>query len=112
MPRSYGDADLLLWGSPGRDESQFCQRAHARVQGVNRRSVQEIVDEDLTGFIVEDEISGVSAVGRIGQLDRQKVRQRFEERFTARRMALDYLSAYRSILLHEAPHLKVIQGAE
>jgi hypothetical protein len=51
-------------------------------------------------------------VGGVAQLDRRKVRQRFEERFTARRMALDYLSAYRSIMLGEKPHLKVIQGAE
>lgn len=78
----------------------------------NRGSVPEIVEDGLTGFIVEDKISGVNAVGRLAQLDRRKVRQRFEQRFTARRMAIDYLSAYRGIMLGEAPHLKVIRGAE
>ena len=56
----------------------------------NRGSVPEIVEDDITGFIVEDEISAVNAVARIGQLDRRQVRRRLEERFTARRMALDY----------------------
>lgn len=78
----------------------------------NRGSVPEIVEDDITGFIVEDEISAVSAVNRIYQLDRRKVRMRFEERFTARRMAVDYLAAYRKIMHVETPHLKVVTSAE
>ncbi len=78
----------------------------------NRGSVPEIVEDDITGFIVEDEISAVSAVNRISQLDRQKVRTRFEERFTARRMAMDYLAAYRNIMRAETPRLKVVTSAE
>ncbi|HET7850297.1 MAG TPA: glycosyltransferase family 4 protein [Pseudolabrys sp.] len=78
----------------------------------NRGSVPEVVDENVTGFIVEDEISAVSAVDRIPLLDRRQVRARFEERFTARRMALDYLAAYRSIMQVGAPHLKVVSGSE
>ncbi len=81
------------------------------VVAFNRGSVPEVVEDNLTGFIVEDETSGVSAVNRIAQLERRKVRARFEERFTARRMAIDYLSAYRSIMLGEEPHLKVVTGA-
>jgi len=82
------------------------------VVAFNRGSVPEVVEDNLTGFIVEDETSAVSAVNRIAQLDRRKVRTRFEQRFTARRMAIDYLSAYRSIMLAGAPHLKVVTGAE
>jgi glycosyltransferase involved in cell wall biosynthesis len=78
----------------------------------NRGSVPEIVEDDLTGFIVEDEISAASAVNRIAGLDRQRVRARFEERFTARRMATDYLAAYRKVMHVEAPHLKVVTAAE
>ncbi|HEU4661820.1 MAG TPA: glycosyltransferase family 4 protein [Pseudolabrys sp.] len=77
----------------------------------NRGSVPEVVDENVTGFIVEDEISAVNAVDRIPLLDRRQVRARFEERFTARRMAMDYLAAYRSIM-QLGPHLKVISGTE
>src|SRR5277367_281988 len=71
----------------------------------NRGSVPEIVDEGLTGFIVEDETSAVSAVGRLSQLNRDAIRKRFEERFTSRRMAQDYLSVYRSLTDAVAPHL-------
>ena len=78
----------------------------------NRGSVPEIVEDDLTGFIVEDEISAGSAVNRIASLDRQKVRARFEERFTARRMAMDYLAAYRKVMHVEAPRLKVVTTAQ
>src|SRR5882724_7215843 len=43
----------------------------------NRGSVLEIIDEGLTGFVVEDETSAVAAVGRLSQLDRGAVRERF-----------------------------------
>jgi len=75
----------------------------------NRGSVPEVVEDGLTGFIVEDEISGVNAVSRVAQLNRSKIRARFEQRFTARRMALDYLAAYRSIMDVEQPHLRLVQ---
>jgi glycosyltransferase involved in cell wall biosynthesis len=78
----------------------------------NRGSVPEIVDEGLTGFIVEDEISAVSAVGRLSQLSRAAIRQQFERRFTARRMALDYLAAYRSLTEAAAPRIKLVSSAE
>src|SRR6516164_4650522 len=82
------------------------------VVAFNRGSVPEIIEDDLTGLIVEDEISAVSAVGRISELDRQKVRARFEQRFTARRMAMDYLAAYRNVMHLETPRLKVVTSPE
>lgn len=78
----------------------------------NRGSVPEIIDEGLTGFIVEDETSAVSAVGRLSQLNRGAIRQQFETRFTARRMALDYLAAYRSLTEAAAPRIKLVSSAE
>jgi glycosyltransferase involved in cell wall biosynthesis len=78
----------------------------------NRGSVAEIIDQDLTGFIVEDETSAVSAVGRLSQLNRDTVRKQFEARFTARRMALDYLAAYRSLMGAAAPRIKLVSSAE
>ena len=58
----------------------------------------EIVEDGITGFIVSSEEEAVIALGRIGQLDRAHVRARFEERFTAERMAVDYLTLYRRLL--------------
>jgi len=48
----------------------------------NRGSVPEIIDEGLTGFIVEDETSAVSAVNRLSGLSRHAIRKQFETRFT------------------------------
>lgn len=78
----------------------------------NRGSVPEIIDEGLTGFIVEDEISAVNAVGRLGNLSREAVRNQFEKRFTARRMALDYLAAYRGLMEAARPRIKLVSSAE
>ena len=57
-------------------------------------SVPEIVDEGVTGFIVNSIEEAVQAVQRIPSLDRKGVHQRFLERFTARRMCEDYVAAY------------------
>src|SRR6516164_1478287 len=74
----------------------------------NRGSAPEIVEDGLTGFVVEDVNGAIGAVDRLGHLSREKVRRRFEERFTARRMAQDYLSAYRSLMTTAAPHLRLV----
>jgi len=74
----------------------------------NRGSVPEIIDDGLTGFIVEDINGAIGAVDRLGHLSRDKIRRRFEERFTARRMALDYLGVYRSMMDAVAPHLRLV----
>jgi glycosyltransferase involved in cell wall biosynthesis len=76
----------------------------------NRGSVPEIIDDGLTGFIVEDEISAVARVGRLPDLDRRAVRAQFEKRFTARRMALDYLATYRSLMPSAGPRIKLVAG--
>jgi glycosyltransferase involved in cell wall biosynthesis len=78
----------------------------------NRGSVPEIIDDGLTGFIVEDEISAVAAVDRLGGLDRGAIRKQFETRFTARRMALDYLEAYRSLTAQAEPRIRLVSSAE
>jgi glycosyltransferase involved in cell wall biosynthesis len=78
----------------------------------NRGSVPEVIDDGVTGFIVEDELSAVAAVGRLSQLSRARVRQQFEARFTARRMALDYLATYRSMIEAAKPRIKLVSSAE
>jgi glycosyltransferase involved in cell wall biosynthesis len=80
------------------------------VLAFNRGSVPEIVEDELTGFIVEDETSAVIAIDQIAMMPRKKVRARFEERFTAHRMASEYLAVYRSLSESAAPHLCVGTG--
>jgi glycosyltransferase involved in cell wall biosynthesis len=64
----------------------------------NRGSVPEVLDDGVSGFIVEDEIGAVAAVNRLHKLSRERVRQRFEERFTSHRMAQQYVNAYQSVI--------------
>ena len=71
-------------------------------------SVPEIVEDGLTGFIVNNEAEAVDAVRRLPELSRLRIRARFEERFTARRMAMDYLSVYRRMAESHAPRLRVV----
>jgi glycosyltransferase involved in cell wall biosynthesis len=78
----------------------------------NRGSVPEIIDHGLTGFIVQDETSAVAAVDRLSSLSRPAIRTQFEARFTARRMALDYLAAYRSLTEAAEPRIKLVSSAE
>jgi glycosyltransferase involved in cell wall biosynthesis len=76
----------------------------------NRGSVPEVVDEGVTGFVVEDETSAVAAVSQLANVSREGVRQRFEERFTARRMATDYLQVYRELAEQASPRLRLATG--
>ena len=64
----------------------------------NRGSVPEVLEDGVTGFIVEDEIGAVAAVNRLHKMPRAGVRQRFEERFTSHRMAQQYVDAYQSVI--------------
>jgi glycosyltransferase involved in cell wall biosynthesis len=59
-----------------------------------RGSVPEIVDDGVTGFIVDSVDEAVAAVPHAKTLDRGAIRRRFEERFSVERMARDYLALY------------------
>jgi glycosyltransferase involved in cell wall biosynthesis len=67
------------------------------VLGFRCGSVPEVIDEGVTGHIVESEDQAVAALSGLLSLDRGAVRQRFEERFTATRMAKDYVRVYRAL---------------
>ena len=58
-------------------------------------SVPEVIDDGLTGRIVASMPEAIAALPDVLALDRRAIRRRFEERFTARRMAQDYVALYR-----------------
>ena len=59
-----------------------------------RGSVPEVIDEGVSGFMVEDIDQAVDAVHKARSLSRQAVRDRFEKRFTIERVAHDYVRVY------------------
>jgi glycosyltransferase involved in cell wall biosynthesis len=60
-------------------------------------SVPEVIDDGITGFVVPGEAEAIQAIGRLSEFDRRQVRRHFEKRFTARRMAQEYLRHYEAL---------------
>jgi glycosyltransferase involved in cell wall biosynthesis len=61
-------------------------------------SVPEVIDEGITGFVVPGEAEAVEAIARLSELDRRRVRAHFEKRFTAGRMAEEYVRRYQALV--------------
>jgi glycosyltransferase involved in cell wall biosynthesis len=70
------------------------------VVGYRCGSVPEIIDEGITGFVVDNLEDAVQASMRVLTLDRDACRKQFERRFSAERMTRDYLDVY-SMLMEE-----------
>jgi glycosyltransferase involved in cell wall biosynthesis len=102
--RFLGDAVALLfpidWPEPFGLVMIEAMACGTPVIAYRRGSVPEVIDEGVTGYIVEDVEQAAAAVGAALRLDRRKCRTTAEARFSARRMAQDYCDIYR--LLGEA----------
>ena len=61
-------------------------------------SVDEVIEDGRTGFVVETLDAAVAAVRRVEDLDRAECRRVFERRFTAEQMAADYLQVYDRVI--------------
>jgi glycosyltransferase involved in cell wall biosynthesis len=82
----------------------------APVIAFRRGSTPEVIDEGVTGMLVDHVEAAVSAVNKVPRLSRKECRARFEKRFSARRMALDYVKVYKSIL-QDSEDRESIEGA-
>jgi glycosyltransferase involved in cell wall biosynthesis len=60
-------------------------------------SVAEVIDDGVTGHVVDTMDQAIHALPRTMTLNRHRVRERFEQRFSARRMATEYVKVYRSL---------------
>ena len=108
-----GEPNTARWRlghwSPG--DSTYVEAADGELDAVERgqdywlitASRATVVEDGLTGFIVDDIASAARAVPLAARLDRRAIRRRFEERFTADRMARDYLALYQSVLHGDTP---------
>ena len=63
-----------------------------------RGSVPEVIEDGVTGFVVEELEDAIEAAKRLDQLDRRRCRDLFEVRFTSSRMARDYLAVYETLV--------------
>jgi glycosyltransferase involved in cell wall biosynthesis len=68
------------------------------VLAYRRGSIPEIIDDGITGFVCENLSEMAEAVARIPLIDRRRCRAAFDARFTADRMARDYVALYERIV--------------
>jgi len=101
-PHFLGNAQALLfpidWPEPFGLSMIEAMGCGTPVLGFRCGSVPEIIDEGVTGLIVDTVEEAIAALPSVIALDRKKVRRRFEQRFSATRMAKDYVGVYRSLL--------------
>lgn len=64
-----------------------------------RGSIPEVVDHGVSGFVCEDLDDAIEAVGQLDALDSRTVREAFERRYSAGRMAREYTALYRQVVL-------------
>ena len=74
------------------------------VLAYRRGSIPEIIDHGVTGFICETVSEMTDAVGRLSLIDRYRCRASFDDRFTADRMARDYVALYERLLEDGTAH--------
>ncbi len=63
-----------------------------------RGSVPEVMRDGVSGFVVDTVEEAIAAAGKLDRIDRAGVRRYFEQRFTARRMAQDYVAVYERLI--------------
>jgi glycosyltransferase involved in cell wall biosynthesis len=61
-------------------------------------SVEEVIDDGITGFVVDSVEEAIHAVERVDEIDRRTCRSVFESRFSANRMVADYMKIYARLL--------------
>ena len=62
-------------------------------------SVPEIIDEGLSGFIVNSQKEALQAIDRLHTINRKACRETFERRFSVNRMTRDYVAVYEKMAL-------------
>lgn len=101
-----GEAEALLfpidWPEPFGLVMIEAMACGTPVLAFRRGAVPEIVDDGISGVIVDNIDDAIAALPRVLELDHRKVRRRFEQRFSATRMAQEYVSLYR-LMIRKAP---------
>lgn len=88
---------LIDWEEPFGIVTIEAMACGTPVIAFSRGSVPEIVENGKNGFIVHTEAEALEAIQQVPSLDRKTVRKCFEEKFSARRMALEYVAVYQKL---------------
>lgn len=100
--RFLGDARALLfpigWPEPFGLVMIEAMACATPVLAYRCGSVPEVIDEGVTGHVVEGLDEALCKIGSVLALDRGRIRRRFEQRFSAARMAREYVALYRELL--------------
>ena len=112
-----GDARALLfpidWPEPFGLVMIEAMACGTPVLAFRNGSVPEVIDSHVTGEIVDSVSEAICKIGSVLALDRGRVRRRFEQRFSAARMARDYVKIYQKLTgvgatrVHERPIQKI-----
>lgn len=109
-----GEASALLfpidWPEPFGMVMIEAMACGTPVLAFDHGSVREVIDEGISGFIANDVESAIAALPRLLALDRARVRQQFEKRFTVSTMAKAYEALYARAFVH-TPHLVTTDDA-
>src|SRR5262249_49701462 len=81
------------------------------VLAFNQGAVQEVMEEGVAGCVVDTVKEAVKVFPKLAALDRRTVRRTFEERFSATRMAKDYVALYRRLLNKPEVGKRAVNGA-
>jgi glycosyltransferase involved in cell wall biosynthesis len=97
-----GNADALLfpidWPEPFGLVMIEAMACGTPVIAFRRGSAPEVIDDGVSGFLVDDVPQAIAATRRIAQLDRSWVREVFERRFDIERAAREYVQIYRGLV--------------
>jgi glycosyltransferase involved in cell wall biosynthesis len=103
-----GNADALLfpidWPEPFGLVMIEAISCGTPVIAFRRGSAAEVIDDGVSGYLVEDVPQAIAAVRRLPALDRAQVRETFERRFGIGRMAREYVQIYSTLARAEEAH--------
>jgi glycosyltransferase involved in cell wall biosynthesis len=103
-----GDARALLfpidWPEPFGLAMIEAMACGTPVLAIRCGAVAEVIDDGITGHVVDTTDAAIERLGAVLALDRSRVRQRFEQRYSAARMARDYVKIYERLLGAAARH--------
>jgi glycosyltransferase involved in cell wall biosynthesis len=108
-----GNADALLfpidWPEPFGLVMIEAMSCGTPVIAFRRGSATEVIDDGVSGYLVEDVPQAVDAVRRLPALDRAQVRETFERRFDIERVAREYVRVYRTLAHGDEAHRRELR---